>query len=117
MSFTSWLDKIGHDIKVGLDKVLPWAEGAGEVAVSLFFPALGPLYNQTVAAVITAEQAAQAAGQQKAGPQKLAAVVQLMGPLIAQGLKDAGKPNDDAAVQNYINSIVTILNAAPALGS
>jgi hypothetical protein len=37
-----------------------------------------------------------------------------MGPLIGQALKDAGKANDAAAVENYINAIVTILNTIPA---
>jgi hypothetical protein len=64
---------------------------------------------------VTAEQAAAAVGKQgETGPQKLAAVAQLMGPLIAQGLADAGKPNTDVEVQAYINSVVTILNTAPA---
>ncbi len=114
MSFKSFLQTVGRDFKKGLDLILPWAEGAGEVAVSIFAPALGPLFNQTVAAVITAEQAAVAAGQQKGGVAKLAAVVTFMGPLIKQALIDAGKPGDDAAVEAYINAIVQILNAAPA---
>lgn len=115
MSFVSFLKAIGHDFKKGLDFILPWAEGAGEVAVSIFAPSLGPLFNQTVSAVVTAEQAAAAVGKQDgSGAQKLSAVFQLMGPLIAQGLKDAGKTADNAAVQAYISAIVLILNAAPA---
>jgi hypothetical protein len=115
MSFKSFLEAVGHDFKKGLNAILPIAESAGEVAVSVFAPALGPLFNQTVNAVVTAEQNAAAIGKQTgSGPQKLASVVQLMGPLIAQGLQDAGKASDVAAVQGYINSIVTILNALPA---
>jgi hypothetical protein len=112
--FVSFLKKVGEDFVKGLNAILPWASTAGEVAVADFAPALGPLFNQTVSAVVTAEQAAVAAGQQKTGPSKLSAVVQLMGPLIKQGLSDAGKPADDAAVQTYINSVVQVLNAAPA---
>lgn len=113
--FVSFLEAIGKDFKKGLDFVLPYAQTAGEVAVSLFAPSLGTLFNSTVNAVVTAEQAAAAASKQSGtGAQKLASVVQLMGPLIAQGLQDAGKPNDNAAVQAYISSIVTILNAVPA---
>ena len=113
--FISFLEAIGRDFKKGLDFILPYASTAGEVAVSIFAPALGPLFNQTVNAVITAEQAAAAVGKQAGtGAAKLASVTQLMGPLIAQGLTDAGKATDNAAVQNYINSIVTILNAVPA---
>ena len=114
MSFVSFLKAVGHDFKKGLDYILPIAETAGEVAVSMFAPSLGALFNQTVGAVVTAEQAAVAAGQAGSGVQKLAAVVALMGPLIKTALTDAGKAADDAAVQNYINSIVTILNALPA---
>lgn len=118
MSFTSFLDKVGHDFKVVFDKVIPIAAGAGEIAVSLLAPSLGPLFNTTVNAVITAEQNASAIGKQAgSGPIKLAAVVQLMGPLIATALKDAGKDSSTAAVEGYINSIVTILNALPASSS
>jgi hypothetical protein len=113
--FVSVLDHIGHDFKVGLTKIMPFAEGAGEVAVSIFAPGASALFNQTVAAVATAEQSAAAVGQQSGtGPQKLAAVAQLMGPLIKQALADVGKPNDDTAVNSYISSVVTILNAMPA---
>lgn len=115
MSFKSWLKKVGEDFKKGLDFILPWAEGAGQVAVSVFAPALGPLFNSTVTAVATAEQNFAALGNQDgSGPSKLAAVVTIAGGLIKQGLADAGKPNDDAAVQGYINAVVQILNAAPA---
>jgi hypothetical protein len=115
MSFKSFLEAVGHDFKKGLDFVLPYAESAGEVAVSIFAPSLGTLFNQTVSAVVTAEQASAAVGKQAGtGAQKLASVTQLIGPLIKQALTDAGKPGSDAAVQNYINSIVTILNAIPA---
>lgn len=117
MSFKSLMQHIGHDIKVGLEFILPYAQTTGEVAVSLLAPSLGPLFNQTVAAVATAEQAAVAvknAGGSLTGQQKAASVVQLMGPLIKQALTDAGKPADDAAVQKYIDSVVTILNTAPA---
>jgi hypothetical protein len=113
--FISFLDKVGHDFKVGLDKVLPIAATAGEAAMSIFVPGGSALFNQTVAAVITAEQSAAAIGQQSGtGPQKLAAVMQLMGPLIKQALADVGKPNDDASAQRYISSVVTILSAIPA---
>lgn len=113
--FISFLETVGRDFKKGLSFILPWAQGAGEVAISLFAPALGPLFNQTVNAIVTAEQAAAAIGKQNGtGAQKLAQVVALMGPLIGQALADVGKANDAAAVQAYINAVVTILNAAPA---
>jgi hypothetical protein len=115
MSFKSWLQNVGEDFKKGLDFLLPWAETAGETAVSIFAPALGPLFNQTVSAIAMAEQNFAAIGKQSGtGASKLASVIAIAGGLIKKGLEDAGKASDEAAVQNYINSIVTILNAAPA---
>lgn len=113
--FISVMDAIGKDAKKALDFILPWAETAGEAAVSIYAPALGPTFNATVQAVVTAEANAVALGSAKGtGAQKLAAVTQIVGGLVKQGLTDAGKAADDAAVQNYINGVVTILNAAPA---
>lgn len=115
MSFKSVLQQIGEDFKKGLDVILPWAETAGKVAVSIYAPQLGPLFNQTVCAVATAEQNFAAIGKQTgSGASKLSAVVEIAGGLIKQGLADAGKANDDAAVVAYINSVVAVLNAAPA---
>lgn len=112
--FISFLDKVGHDFKRGLDPTLKIAATAGEVAVSILAPGLGPLFASTVTAVITAEQNAAAIGQQSGtGPQKLASVVQLMGGLISQALADMGKPNDIASVQNYVSAVVTVLKAVP----
>jgi len=113
--FVSFLEAVGHDFKVGLERILPYAESAGEVAIQLFAPALGPLFNSTVTAVALAEQKAAALGKQTGtGVQKLADVIQIMGPVIAAGLADAGKANDQAAVAAYINSVVLILNSIPA---
>lgn len=115
MSFKSVLQKIGEDFKKGLDAILPYAKTAGETAVAIFAPELGPIFNQTVNAVATAEQNFTAIGKQSgSGASKMAAVAGIVGGLIKQGLADAGKQADDAAVQNYINSVVTILNAIPA---
>lgn len=115
MSFISVMDAIGHDLKKGLDFVLPWLQGAGQVAVGIFAPGLGPLFNSTVTAVALAEQKFVALGKATGtGAQKLADVLQLMEPIIAQGLKDMGKDSSTAAVTTYINAVVAILNAAPA---
>ena len=115
MSFKSFLTKVGEDFKKGLDFILPWAESVGEVAVSIYAPALGPLFNSTVCAVATAEQNFAALGKQNGtGASKLASVTQIAGGLIKQGLADAGRESSDAAVQSYINAVVQILNAAPA---
>lgn len=113
--FVSFLEAAGRDFKKGLDAILPLAETAGEAAVAIFLPALGPIFNTTVHAVVTAEQAAVAAGKQTgSGAQKASAVLALIGPLVKVALEDAGKASDDAAVQKYIDAVVLILNAVPA---
>ena len=118
MSAKTFLEAVGKDFKKGLDAILPYAETAGETAVSIFAPSLGPMFNSTVNAVVLAEQNAAAISKQSgSGVSKLASVVTLMGSLIKQGLTDAGKAADDTAVQNYVNSVVTILNSVPAPGT
>lgn len=113
--FVSVLETVGKDFAKGLSALLPYAEGMGEVAVSAFAPSLGPLFNSTVAAVALAEQKATALGKQSgSGASKLADVLQIMEPVISKGLADAGQASDTASVTGYINSVVTVLNAAPA---
>jgi hypothetical protein len=117
MSFKSVMEHFGHDLKVGLEHLFPYLLTTGQVAVDMFFPGVSALYKQTVASVITAEQAAVAvkdAGGSMTGQQKAAAVFGLMGPIIKQGLIVAGKEGSDAEVQKYIDSVVLILNTAPA---
>ena len=109
--FKRFLTEIGADFK----KALPWIETFGEAAVSAFLPAMSPIFNQTVNAVVTAEQSFAALGKQSGtGEQKLAQVLAIMGPLIGTALEDAGKAHDETAVENYINSVVEILNTTPA---
>jgi hypothetical protein len=111
----TFLEAVGKDFAKGLAAVLPYAATMGETAVSLFAPALGPLFNTTVAVVTAAEQKYAALGQQSGtGTQKLADVLQIAEPVIAQGLKVAGKSSTTADVTSYVNSVVAVLNAAPA---
>lgn len=113
--FLSILETIGRDFEKGLRFVLPIAETAGECAVQIFFPALGPAYNSTVAAVALAEQKYASMGQQSGtGAQKLNDVIQIVGPVVAQALADAGKSNTADDVKNYVNSVVNVLNSAPS---
>jgi hypothetical protein len=113
--FVSFLEAVGKDFEKGLAAVLPYASTMGATAVSLFAPALGPLFNSTVAVVTAAEQKYAALGKQSGtGASKLADVLQIAEPVIAQGLAVAGKPNSTADVTNYVNSVVAVLNAAPA---
>lgn len=113
MSFVSFLKKVGQDFEKGLTYLLPVAETAGEAAVSIFLPTLSPIFNQTVAAAALAEQKYAALKQEKMGAQKLVDVVNLVGPLVQVALQDAGKSATAADVQNYVNSVVTILNTLP----
>ena len=110
MSFKSFLEKVGEDFL----KALPWLEKAGSIA-TIFDPALGTLFNSTLNIVATVEQKYAALGKQAGtGAQKLADVLLIGEPVIAQGLKLAGKASDTAAVTSYINSVVTVANAVPA---
>jgi hypothetical protein len=111
----TFLESVGKDFEKGLAVILPYLATTGETAVSLFAPSLGPLFNSTVTVVAAAEQKYAALGQQSgSGASKLADVLQISEPVIAQGLKVAGKTSDTAAVTNYVNSVVTVLNTAPA---
>lgn len=110
MSFKSWLQKVGEDF----DKALPWLQKAGEV-VAVFDPALGTLFNTTLNIVSAVEQKYAALGQASGtGASKLADALQIGEPVIAQGLKLAGKASDTAAVANYINAVVAVVNTIPA---
>lgn len=113
--FVSILETAAKNFNADLKKILPWLATTGEAAVAVFAPAASPMFNATVGAVLTAEQNAAAVGQSKGtGPQKLSAVVGIVGNLVKQGLADAGQTNDEAAVTKYVNSVVTILNTTPS---
>lgn len=117
MSFKSVMVTIGQDIeKVFNSKTFQTGVQIAESVVGLAFPALGPLFNVTANAVLTAEQNFAAVGQSSGtGSQKLASVISAAGNLITQGLKDAGVSNvTQTTVANYISAVVTILNTTPA---
>lgn len=108
--FISFLEAVGRDFKKGL----PWIEIGGEIAITAFAPGLAPIFHSTVSAVVLAEQKFSALGNQSgSGAQKLADVIQLIGPLIKVAMADAGRTNDDTAITAYINAVVTILNLTP----
>ena len=110
MSFKSVMQWIGEEFL----KALPWLDKGAEI-VSVFDPAAGALFKSTVNIVATVEQKYAALGKASGtGTQKLADALQIGEPVIAQGLKIAGKSNDTAAVTNYINSVVTVMNTTPA---
>jgi hypothetical protein len=113
--FVSFLDKIGHDFKKGIDVVLPFA-AAASVGISVANPALGALVQTGIAVIAQTEQKFTAIGQQSgSGEQKLAESTQVLAPIAlallqANGVKDATV----AHVQNFINALVAALNAFPA---
>jgi hypothetical protein len=109
MSFKSVMQWIGEEFQ----KALPWLQKGGAL-LQVFDPAAGALFNTTVNIVATVEQKYAALGKQSGtGAAKLADALLIGEPVIAQGLKLAGKTNDTAAVTNYINSVVTVLNTTP----
>jgi hypothetical protein len=114
MSAKSWLTSVGEAVEKDFEAALPWLQKGGAV-LSIFDPSLGALFNTTVNIVATVEQKYAVLGKQTgSGEQKLADAVQIGEPIIAQGLKLAGKASDTAAVTGYINSVVNVLNAVPA---
>lgn len=116
MSFVSVMKAIGHDFKKVFEFLLynPYAQIGESVAFNVALPGLGPMFNATKSAVLLAEAKYAALGQQKMGPAKLGDVLQLMEPVIAQGLADAGQSNKAQDVINYINAVVQIMNTTPA---
>lgn len=117
MSFTSVMKAIGKDIeKVFASSYFQTGIKVAEGVVGLSVPGLGPAFNITAQAVMTAEANFAAVGQQGGtGTRKLATVVTTSGNLIAQALKDAGVSNvTQSTIANYISAIVTVLNATPA---
>lgn len=117
MSFISVMKAVGKDIeKVFTSSYFQTGIKVAEGVVGLAVPGLGPAFNLTANAVLTAEANFAAIGQQSGtGTQKLASVVSTAGNLIAQTLKDAGVSNvTQGTVANYISAVVTILNSTPA---
>jgi hypothetical protein len=118
--FVSFLESIGRDFKKGIDFLLtnPYAVTAEKIVIGSIAPELLPTYNVTKAAVVLAEQNFAAIGKQSGtGTQKSAAVIQVVGGLIKQGLADAGLANDEAGVQKWVDFVVTGLKAAPAIAT
>jgi hypothetical protein len=112
--FVSLLEHIGSKFNKGIVAILPFAETEGEEAVSLFVPALGPAYNSTVSAIALAEQKYAALGNSASGAAKMADVLTMVEPTVAQSLKDAGQASDTPAVITYIQKVVDVLKLAPA---
>ena len=88
-------------------------------------PAAGPAATALIdatelvqSAVLLVEQKYAAANAQHGtGPQKLAAVLQLSGPVVTQLLKQTGINADTAYVQSLVSAVVAILNVQQMPGA
>ena len=114
-SFTSILSDIGNSLKKFFTGATAVAEAAAPI-IDIAFPGIAGLYNSTVTAVVNAETAAIAAGQQNGtGPQKLAAVVAAVTPAFHSYATANGLVTPTSAtVEAYVNAVVAGLNAIPA---
>ena len=111
--FLSKLEAIGKAFNKGILKILPWAIAA-EPEVDALVPSLGAAYNSTVTAISLAEQNGAAVSASGTGPQKAAAVISIVGNLVQSELKAAGQPSTASDVQKYVQSVYTVLSAAPS---
>ena len=126
MTFIGVLEAIGK----GFEKGLVWAVRYAvpvEKLVAMLFPSSAPvalgIADATTLlqnAVLMVEQKYSAAGKQSGtGTQKMADVMQLVGPVVVQLLKQAGVDATAGYVQNLASAVVAILNvqAMPATAS
>jgi hypothetical protein len=117
MTFTSVLESIGKDFAKGLKWALTYAIPV-EKLVATLFPAAAPaatvLADATSlvqSAVLMVEQRYAAAGTQSGtGTQKLADVMALTEPVVAQLLTQAGIATNTTYIQSIVSAVVAILN-------
>ena len=117
MTFTSLLQAIGKDFEKGLKWALVYAIPA-EKLVAILFPSTAPAAAAVIdatslvqSAVLLVEQKyAAASAQHGTGPEKLAEVIQLIGPVVTQLLKQAGVNADGNYIQSLISAVVALLN-------
>lgn len=120
-TFITFLEDVGHDFKVGLQKLDPILKKGIQIAIaeedtiSAIDPAIGAIFRTTVGVVASIEQKFAAMGQQTGtGVKKLAESFTILEPVIAQAFAAAGKASDGATVSNYISKVADFLNAIPA---
>lgn len=116
MSFKSILSDVGTFLKKVFDGAAKVA-AAAEPIIDLAFPGISTLYNATVTEIITAENAAIAAGQQNGtGAQKLAMVVAAVTPSFNAYAAANGLPIPTlTTIEAYVNATVAGLNAIPTV--
>lgn len=120
----SFLESIGHDFEVGLQKLDPFVKEAvvlgtaAEAEVSSLDPGLGVVFKTVVSTVALIEQKFTAMGQQTGSDvQKLATAMTILQPVVSQAFAAAGKASDATTVSNYVSAVVDFLNAIPASGT
>lgn len=119
----SWLKKVGITIARVLGIVQKVEPTAAAVATALL-PEFAPLIEQSnvifqniMREVVAAEAAAAAAGQAKTGPQKLAAVLANVGPMLDAWVAASfpgAKAVSDASKAGLVNAVVAVLNEIEA---
>jgi|SRR5579863_7994384 len=115
----SWLSKIGHVLAeiIGIaQKAEPTVVSFTEALLPQFAPFIGTadtIFQNIVKEIVAAESAAAAAGQVGTGPQKLAAVLANIGPVldnwVTSNFPGATKVAD-ATKAGLVNAIVALLN-------
>jgi hypothetical protein len=120
MTFIGVLESIGKGFAKGLAWAVTYAIPV-EKLVATLFPAAAPvatgLADATTlvqSAVLLVEQKYAAAGVQNGtGAQKLADVMLLAEPVVAQLLTQAGIEASTAYIQSLVSAVVAILNVQP----
>ena len=117
MTFIGILEAIGRGFERGLKWAVTYAIPV-ERLVAMLFPPAAPIATGIAdatsllqTAVLMVEQKYAAAGAQSGtGPQKLADVMTLVGPVVSRLLTQAGVTASTAYVQSLVSAVVAILN-------
>jgi len=124
MTFIGVLEAIGKGFGKGLKWAVAYAIPA-EKLVAVLFPAAAPAATALIdatalvqSAVLLVEQKYAASNAQHGtGPEKLAEVVQLSGPVVTQLLKQAGINANTGYIESLISAVVAILNVQQMPGT
>lgn len=117
MSFTSVMQKIGHDIKVVWTDVVKYLPSVAGLAQILFPGSAAAInvVNLIQQAVATVEQKFVAIGAPSgSGLQKSAQVLAIVGPAVTGLLAAENIKINQVQIQNIINAVVAVLNVTSA---
>jgi len=108
-NFIPFLKHLGTDIEHGFERLEPLLPAIDSI-VAAINPGIGVLFATTANVIVEVEQKfAAVAKEQSTGPQKLAQVVKILGPVIGSYLQTT----DQTEIQAWVNRIVALLNAIP----